>query len=63
VRLEGKVAIITGGGARVAIVEFDRETGQAALDSVRAAGGEAMFLPADVSDEVEMQAMAAKGAV
>ena len=71
-RLEGKVAIITGGGAgigratvelftregaKVVIVEFNRETGQAALDAVRAAGGEAIFMPTDVSDEGQMQAM------
>lgn len=71
-RLEGKVAIVTGGGAgigratvelfaregaKVVIVEYNRDSGQAALEAVKAAGGEAIFLPTDVSDETQMQAV------
>lgn len=71
-KLAGKVAIVTGGGggigratvelfaregAKVVIAEFNRETGQAALDAVLAAGGEAIFVPTDVSSEAEMKAL------
>ena len=63
-RLEGKVAIITGGGAgigracaelfgkegaRVVIAEHDAATGKAACDAVQQQGGNCIFVPADVS--------------
>ena len=71
-RLKDKVAIVTGAtrgigraiavrfgqeGARVAIVGRDRAKGRETVDLVEAAGGQAVFLPADVSDSAQVQAM------
>ena len=65
-RLKGKVAIITGAGsgigragaeifaregAKVAVVEVDAEGGNATVDTIRAAGGEARLIATDVTDE------------
>jgi NAD(P)-dependent dehydrogenase (short-subunit alcohol dehydrogenase family) len=64
-RLNGKVAFLTGAGAgiakatalcfaregaKVAIVELNPETGAAAEKEVRAAGGDALFIATDVTD-------------
>ncbi len=72
-KLAGKVAIVTGAGtglgkvtaqvlaghgAKVAIAEIDPASGEAAAESIRAAGGEAVFVPVDVSDEDQVRAMA-----
>lgn len=69
-RMKDQVAIVTGGGggigrasaellaaegAKVVIAEYNKETGQAALDTILAAGGEAIFIPTDVSDEEQMK--------
>lgn len=69
-RLEGKVAVITGGGsgiglasahrfaaegARVCVADLDRERGQAAADAV---GG--LFVAADVSAEPDVQRLYAE---
>jgi NAD(P)-dependent dehydrogenase (short-subunit alcohol dehydrogenase family) len=63
-RLEGKIALITGAGAGigracaelfaregscVAIAEYDGETGQAACQHIRDEGGKAIFIKTDVS--------------
>jgi NAD(P)-dependent dehydrogenase (short-subunit alcohol dehydrogenase family) len=71
-RLKDKVAIVTGGGggigrasvellaregARVVIAEYNEETGEAARQSVLAGGGQAIFVPTDVSSEAQMQAL------
>ena len=63
-RLDGKVALITGAaggmgreaallfaseGARVAVSDVVQEAGNATVEEVRAAGGEASFVRADVS--------------
>jgi NAD(P)-dependent dehydrogenase (short-subunit alcohol dehydrogenase family) len=65
-RLEGKVAFLTGAGAgiakasalafaregaKVAIVEINVEAGQAAERAVRQAGGEALFVETDVTQD------------
>ena len=71
-RLEGKVAIVTGGasgigraicevfaeeGARLTIADIDVEGGEQTLASVRAAGGKAQFVATDVSKEADVEAM------
>jgi NAD(P)-dependent dehydrogenase (short-subunit alcohol dehydrogenase family) len=67
---EGKVALVTGGaggigratavmfaerGASVVLVDRDEEGGEEALRLVRAAGGEAIFVTADVSQSSDVQ--------
>ncbi len=71
-RLDGKVSIITGGGsgmgktaaelfaregARVVVADFSEASGEATVAAVRAAGGEATFVRADVSDEADARGM------
>ena len=71
--LRGRVAIITGGGqglgrryatrfaeqgAIAVIAEIDIERGQATAEAIIAAGGQAMAVRTDVSDEASVQAMA-----
>ena len=70
--LEGKVAIVTGAGAgigretavvfaregaRVTVVDRDEESGIETAELVKAEGGEALFVQADVSDEASVEAM------
>jgi NAD(P)-dependent dehydrogenase (short-subunit alcohol dehydrogenase family) len=65
-RLDGKVAFLTGAGAgiakatakayvregaKVAIVEINRDAGAAAEREIRAAGGEALFVETDVTKD------------
>ena len=65
-KLEGKVAFLTGAGAgiakataklfvsegaKVAIVEIDREVGERAEREIREAGGEALFIQTDVTKD------------
>ena len=66
----GKVALVTGGGgigiatclgfakrgARIVVVDHDAALGQAAADAVKVAGGEAIFVRADVSKSADVQA-------
>jgi NAD(P)-dependent dehydrogenase (short-subunit alcohol dehydrogenase family) len=69
-RLQGRTAFIAGAGAgigraaaamfaaegaRIAIAEISRELGEAAADEVRAAGGEAIAIETDVTDEASVQ--------
>lgn len=68
--LDDKVAFITGGGsgigaatakvfaregARVAVVEVNVEGGQQIVSEIRDAGGEALFIRADVSEEDDVR--------
>ena len=71
-RLEGKVAIITGGGsgigrasaelfaregAKVVVAEYKADTGREAVRAIKDAGGEAIFVEVDVSDSAQVQAV------
>ncbi len=73
-RLAGKSAIVTGGaggigratslalaaeGARVAVVDLQQEAAEAVAAEIRAAGGEAMALGADVSTEADVERVVA----
>jgi NAD(P)-dependent dehydrogenase (short-subunit alcohol dehydrogenase family) len=72
VRLDNKVAIITGGGggmgrvaaqlfsaegARVVVAEFGEAAGNETVELVRQAGGQASFVKVDVSREADAKAM------
>jgi len=74
-RLEGKVAVITGGasgigratalrfcgeGAAVSIFDRDRVRGEEVLWEIRAAGHSGLFLPVDVSVETQVKEGIAK---
>jgi NAD(P)-dependent dehydrogenase (short-subunit alcohol dehydrogenase family) len=72
-RLEGKVIIVTGGGqgigrafalrlaaegARVVVAEINEAKGRAVAEEIKAQGGEALAICADVSDPNSAEAMA-----
>lgn len=74
--MAGRVAFITGGGAgigaaaalafaregaRIVVADIDEKGGRAAADAVAAAGGEAIFVRCDVTDEASMRAAAEAG--
>ena len=71
-RLEGKVAVVTGGGqgigaaiarcfaregASVVVAEINPETGAAIAAELTAAGGQALFVQTDVADPGSVAAM------
>jgi NAD(P)-dependent dehydrogenase (short-subunit alcohol dehydrogenase family) len=71
-RLDGKVALITGAGsgmgrvaatlfagegARIVVTDVNDEAGEAATKEVEAAGGEALYVHADVSREADAREM------
>ncbi len=71
-RLENKVALVTGGasgiglesarlfsreGARVAVVDVNDAGGRAAVEELRAEGGEAVYVHADVASAADSEAM------
>jgi NAD(P)-dependent dehydrogenase (short-subunit alcohol dehydrogenase family) len=71
-RLKNKTAIVTGGGqgigratcelfaeegAAVVVAERNVETGQATAEQIRKAGGQALFVQTEVTDEASIQRM------
>ncbi len=71
-RLSGKVALITGGGsgigkascrlfaregAKVVVVDMKKDTAQATVDEITAAGGDARAFAADISKAKDCEAM------
>lgn len=73
VALDGRVALVTGGaqgigraivdalldnGARVAIVDIDRDAGKKTAAAIGEAGGTCLFVEGDVSDATQMEAAA-----
>lgn len=72
-RLAGKVAIITGAGqgigkatalrfaqegAKIAVVDFNEQTGQAVAEEIQGQGGQALFIKTDVARHDQAQQMA-----
>lgn len=70
--LEGRVAVVTGGAAgagqvivsalaarnaRVVVADTDAPGGRQVVEQVRSGGGEAIFLPVDVCDDSDVEAM------
>lgn len=73
-RLDGKVALITGGasgmgmvasqlfaseGAKVVLTDISDDAGEQVAEQIRAGGGEALYVHADVSAEADARAMVA----
>jgi glucose 1-dehydrogenase len=73
--IENKVTVITGAaqgiglacaqrfasdGARVALADINAEKGEAAAESIRATGGDAMFVACDVGDKAQVVSLVEK---
>ena len=74
-RLENKVALVTGAGsgmgqasaalfakegAAIAVVDLDQETGKETMNRINQAGGESIFIKADVGNPDDAAAMVSK---
>jgi len=74
-RLEGKVALVTGAGsgigrataewfasegAKVAVVDLAQEMGEQTVEAIREAGGDSIFIHADVSNAADVAQMIAR---
>ena len=74
-RLDGKVALVTGGGsgigkasalalaregARVVVSDIDIDGGRATVNAIESAGGHAIFIKADVSQRADVEAMVSR---
>ena len=74
-QVQGKVALVTGGasgigeasaetlareGAKVVVTDIDQARGEAVAGRITGAGGEAVFLPQDVTDEARWQEVVAQ---
>lgn len=75
IRLDGRVVVVTGGssgigrassqllaqrGAKVLVTDVNEAGGKETVELINAAGGEALFMRADVSKEADVQAMVAE---
>ena len=71
-RLDGKVVLVTGGGsgigkasalacategAKLVVVDIDVNSGQATVSEIESTGGHAIFIRADVTQTIDVQAM------
>ena len=69
-KLEGKVAIVTGGGAgigrataevfaregaKVVVADYKANLGQGEVHAIKDAGGDALFIDVDVSNSTQVQ--------
>ena len=74
-RLENKVAIVTGGsqgmgeayavgmareGAKVVVADIKQDLGQKIVEKIKKEGGSALFIKVDVSSEADAEAMVQK---
>lgn len=59
---EGIAVALAAAGAKVVIAEINKQTGEATVERIKAAGGDAIYLPLDVASEESAKAMAAEAA-